>query len=60
MWKLMAAFAVFALTALLMLMKNGDNLQIQGEGAAHEPATSAPATPANGGTPMNAEASTAK
>lgn len=52
MWKLMAAFAVFALAALLLLMKNGDNLQIQGEGAAHEPpAASAPAetaAPASG------------
>lgn len=49
MWKLLAAFAVFAALAIYMLMQGGANVDMSGEkhdvtAPAHEPA-SAPATP---------------
>ena len=50
MWKLLAAFAVFAALAIFMLMKGGANVDMSGEkhdvtAPAHE-AASTPAAPA--------------
>ena len=51
MWKIFAAFVVFALLALFVIMKGGDKIDMQGEVTGHNPTEvhspvpAAPATP---------------
>lgn len=37
MWKIFAAFVVFAALALFVIMKGGDKIDMQGEAAGHNP-----------------------
>jgi hypothetical protein len=39
MWKIFAAFMVFALAALFFIMKGGDKVDMQGEAGGHAPAS---------------------
>jgi hypothetical protein len=51
MWKILAAFIVFAALALFVIMKGGDKVDMQGEAGGHSPVESttevepAPASP---------------
>lgn len=50
MWKIFAAFVVFAALALFVIMKGGDKIDMAGESAGHNPTeTHTPATPAPAG-----------
>jgi hypothetical protein len=56
MWKIAAAFIVFSAAALLLIMKGGDKIDMQGEaghtsGAASAPAEAAPAASASPAAP---------
>lgn len=46
MWKIFAAFMVFALAALFFIMQGGDKVDMQGEAGGHATAASAPAASA--------------
>jgi hypothetical protein len=49
MWKIFAAFVVFAGISLFVIMKGGDSLDMQGEAGhstSHSAPDAAPATPA--------------
>ena len=37
MWKIFAAFIVFSLFALLVILKGGDKIDMQGEAGGHNP-----------------------
>jgi hypothetical protein len=40
MWKIFAAFIVFAALGLFIVMKGGDKIDMQGEAGSHAPAAS--------------------
>ncbi|NEX62491.1 hypothetical protein [Noviherbaspirillum galbum] len=62
MWKIFAAFIVFALAALFVIMKGGEKVDMQGEaghGTSSSHEASAPATPASPATAPTAPAAPA-
>jgi hypothetical protein len=63
MWKIFAAFIVFALAALFVIMKGGDKVDMQGEAGHGTPSSSheasAPAAPAAPGAAPTAPAAPA-